>query len=255
MLAYQIVGKEKPGTPLIFLHGMLGERQNWNTQATHFSSHYRVITVDLRNHGESPHVKGMSYRQMADDVRELMQHLTISNAHFCGHSMGGKVAMLLALQYPEQVTKLAVIDIAPVKYPLWHQPVLQALLALPVSELKNRREADDLLAQAIDDPFERAFLLKNLQRSDTGFRWKCNLPEIARQYLKIASFPDVQQHFAGATLFIKGSDSNYITQDTEPAIYKYFPNAEIETITSAGHLPHIQQPHAFAETLGRFLPV
>ena len=256
MLAWQRYGEQQSGIPLIFLHGMLGERHNWHSQAESFAKEYPVITVDLRNHGESPHVKGMGYRQMADDVLALMAHLNIPEAMFCGHSMGGKVAMFLALQTPERVSKLAVVDIAPVKYPLWHQPLLQALLALPIERLQSRKQADEYLAHRIDDPFERAFLLKNLQRVTgvgKGFQWKCNLREIARQYLNIAGFPELAKSYSGETLFIRGSDSNYVTDEAEAPIKQYFPQAHIATIAGAGHLPHVQQPVLFSMQLDNFL--
>ncbi len=255
MLSYQRVNGNHPENtiPLIFLHGLLGERQNWNTQAKYFSRHAPVITVDLRNHGDSPHVKGMSYRQMAEDLLALCQHLSLPRIDLCGHSMGGKVAMYLALHHAERIRKLVIVDIAPVNYPLWHQALLQALLALPVERMKTRREADTLLAETVDDVFERAFLLKNLVRTESGFRWQCNLPEIARHYVKIAHFPATERDFSNSALFIRGADSPYISAKDEPVINRYFPRATIQTIDKAGHLPHIQQATLFARQLETFL--
>ncbi|MEE9352726.1 MAG: alpha/beta hydrolase, partial [Thiotrichaceae bacterium] len=134
-----------------------------------------------------------------------------------------------------------------------HQQIFHALFSLPLSKITNRRDADELLAKHIDNAFERAFLLKNLKRVDSGYEWKCDLLEISRNYLKIAGFPAQDGNFDGEVLFIKGSDSDYITDEATPKIQQYFPNANIKTITNAGHLPHVQQPDDFYELVSELL--
>ncbi len=271
LLNYKLYGENshddshKQAIPIVFLHGMLGELQNWNSQAKRFADQgYKVLAVDLRNHGGSPHLKGMSYRQMAEDVLALLSHLEFSKINLSGHSMGGKVGMYLALLYPEIIQKLVVVDIAPVAYPLWHQQIFHALLSLPIDQLNSRREADKLLAKSIDDDFERAFLLKNLKRKEekyelhsgnqyNGYQWKCDLAEISRNYLKIVGFPAQNTKFPGDVLFIKGENSEYITEEYTSRILQYFPQAKIETIANAGHLPHVQQPDIFYEQASHFL--
>lgn len=253
LLHYQTHGDDNEGTPLVFLHGMLGELQNWNSQSRLFAEEYPVVAVDLRNHGGSPHLDEMSYRSMADDVVHLMEHLGCPEVYLSGHSMGGKVAMHLALFAPELVKKLVVVDIAPVTYPPWHTNILAALLSLPLTELKSRSQFDAYLEKDIPDPFERAFLLKNVVRGESGFTWKCNLQAIARSYLKIAGYPELQGQYNADALFIRGEQSDYVADEYTSDIEHYFPNARIETVEQAGHLPHVQQPKAFYGLLKEFL--
>ena len=253
-LNYQVYGEENTGMPLLLLHGMLGELKNWNSQAKRFSDKgYSVIAIDLRNHGGSVHLKGMSYRQMAEDVLALLAHLKLPEVQLLGHSMGGKVGMYLALTNPDTIQKLVVVDIAPVAYPLWHQTLFGALLSLPVSQLRSRREADDLLAVEVEDSFERAFLLKNLIRAEKGYQWKCDLQEIAKNYLKISSFPKLTTAYTGEPLFIKGGNSDYLGSEYIASINNYFPGAKLEVINNAGHLPHIQQPDLFYQLVSAYL--
>lgn len=238
---------------IVFLHGMLGDAKNWSSQAKRFSKNYQVITVDLRNHGNSPHIKGMSYRQMSDDLLTLLDDLNLSSIYLSGHSMGGKVAMYLALSDSERIRKLIVVDIAPVTYPLLHQPLLRTLLSLPLMLISTRQQANEYLAESISDSFERTFLLKNLIRVDQHYEWKCDLDEIARNYLKIAGFPKLGGQFEGETLFIKGENSDYIMDEFKPEIVGYFPNARVQMIADSGHLPHVQQSNYFYEAMNTFI--
>ena len=240
--------------PLIILHGLLGSMDNWRSQAKRFVQSRTVITIDLRNHGNSPHIKGMSYKEMATDIAAILEHEKLSEIDLLGHSMGGKVAMWLALHSPELVAKLIIVDIAPKVYPLWHQKVFSAMMRLPLAELKSRKEVDQYFAQLIEDDVERIFLSKNLQRCETGgYRWRCNLEEIARGYLKIAAFPLSTLVFPKSTLFIRGEHSHYITDKDYSLIKSVFTQSKIHTILNSGHLPHIEQFEAFYQLSVRFL--
>lgn len=252
LLHYDTYG-ETNNPPLIVLHGLLGESSNWRTAARHLQQDYYVIALDLRNHGKSPHCKGMSYLEMSNDLLYVMQHLQLETASIMGHSMGGKVAMHLALNHPDKIRQLIVVDIAPAKYPLLHQSIFKALLTLPLSEIKNRQEVDAYLATSIDEPFERGFLLKNLTRAEDGFAWQCNLTEISRNYLKIAAFPESAERYEKSCLFIQGELSNYISTNNIPLIHQHFPQAEIQQISKAGHLPHVQATQAFLEAVSNFM--
>jgi len=255
-------------TPLIILHGLLGSMDNWRGQAKRLSKNRTVVTMDLRNHGNSPHVAGMSYREMYEDVLSLLTHLNIESFDCLGHSMGGKVAMQLALAnnisnntQPNKpvLNKLIIVDIAPRPYPLWHQQTLETVMKAPVAELDSREAVDDYLQDSIDDATERGFMIKNLRRANenddpsTGFRWKCNIAEIARGYLKIAGFSTAEQTFNNKTLFIGGDDSPYIREHDHSIIKSLFPNSTIITIENAGHLPHFQQADEFFERVDGFL--
>lgn len=249
--------QDQKKTPLFILHGLLGAMDNWRSQAKQLSQSRPTYTLDLRNHGNSPHIKGMSYREMYQDVIELTKHLKIEHFHLLGHSMGGKVAMQLALAHPEMIKSLVIVDIAPKTYPLWHQKTLQGVMSTPVEELQTRQEVDEYLKSWIEDSSERSFMLKNLKRPNkghnTGFEWKCNLKEISQGYLKIAGFSTALQRYHGKTLFIKGGDSNYIQESDATIIQQLFPNSKIITLKDSGHLPHIQQAETFFTQVSNFL--
>lgn len=255
LLHYKSFGDSDNPATLVLLHGMLGSMDNWRSQARRLSAHFHIITPDLRNHGRSPHLSGMRYQDLAQDVLDLTNHLGIENFNLLGHSMGGKIAMEIALQPATTVQDLIIVDIAPKPYPLWHLETFKALLALPVVELTSRSQADDMLSQQIEDPFERAFLLKNLKSNrPSGYAWACNLEEITRAYLNIANFTQKDQpHFNGKTLFIKGEKSPYIDSNTDPSIITdYFPKASLKVIEDAGHTPHIEKADAFYKTIREF---
>ncbi len=238
-------------TPLFILHGLLGSMDNWRSQAKRLSQHRPVVTLDLRNHGHSPHIKGMSYREMYEDVIKVAQAEEIEYFHLLGHSMGGKVAMQLALAHPELVESLIIVDIAPKPYPLWHQKLFQAVMSVPIESVTSRKEIDEALKVAIEDRAERAFMLKNIKRNDAdhtnpkGYSWLPNLNEISRGYLKIAGFTTALEKYSKKTLFIRGEQSPYIQDSDATLIGSLFPNSEIITIKNSGHLPHIQQSDEF----------
>ncbi len=241
--------------PVIMLHGLLGSLDNWNFQAKKLLPQRRVISIDLRNHGHSPHVKGMSYREMIADIIALLDDLNITQCDLMGHSMGGKVAMTLALHYPQRLRSLIVVDIAPKAYSPKHQAILYAMLSLPLKTIKQRKQAEQWLSSAVSSSVERGFLLKNLKRNTTGFYWQCCLAEIAKNYLKISSFHlNKQQRYTAPTLFIKGGQSDYIQTQDYALIQQYFPNAEIQCLEQAGHLPHVEDSQGFYRLLSKFLP-
>ncbi|MDQ5767010.1 alpha/beta fold hydrolase [Thiothrix subterranea] len=254
MLNYRLLGTLDGNPPLVVLHGLLGSLDNWQTFARGQTAKRAVLALDLRNHGDSPHVEGMSYRQMGADVVEVLDALAIPHCDLMGHSMGGKVAMTLALQQPERVQRLLVVDIAPKAYPPRHQALLQAMSSLPLATLTSRKQADEWLSSTVKHPFERGFLLKNLGRHTDGtFFWQCNLPEIAKQYLKISGFHAPESVFTQPTLFVRGGQSDYV-QDTDiDGIWQVFPQATLTTIDAAGHLPHVQTPAEFSAVVNAFL--
>jgi esterase len=267
ILNYKIFTPEdesnKEKIPLFILHGLLGSMDNWRSQAKRLSQSRPVITLDLRNHGDSPHIKGMSYREMYEDVIKVAQNEGIKSFHLLGHSMGGKVAMQLALAQPDMIESLIVVDIAPKPYPLWHQTMFQAVMSVPIDTITSRNEIDEYLKGAIEDRAERSFMLKNIKRNpnydiehkneNSIYSWKPNLKEISRGYLKIAGFTTALAQYPKKTLFIKGGNSPYIQDSDSTLIESLFPNSTIITIKESGHLPHIQQKDAFFDALILFL--
>ena len=247
MLNYRIYGDLDSGiTPLVVMHGLLGEMDNWRTFARKQQNEHPIIAIDMRNHGESPHVEGMSYPLMTDDVLKVLDALGLETVNLMGHSMGGKVAMWLALHQPARITKLIIVDIAPVDYPPRHQAILQAMLTMPLAGFKTRREADKWLAPTVKHPYERAFLLKNLAWDENRtFIWQCNLPEIGRNYLTLTAFPQTELTYNKSALFIRGGKSDYLTDENRLIAQQLFPQARLVNIAEAGHLPHVEQADEF----------
>ncbi len=251
---YPTLSKNSQDPVLFILHGLLGSMDSWRTQAKRLSQFRTIITVDLRNHGHSPHSNSMSYKQMALDIIALIKHEKLVKIDLIGHSMGGKIAMWLALHYPSYIRKLIIVDIAPKTYPLWHQKILMAMLKTPLSQLQTRKEVDQYLSIAVESNIERAFLTKNLQRlPNGGYEWRCNLATIVTSYLKIAGFPVPDLIFANPTLFIRGENSPYIKPDDHFLIKSLFTHSQIQSIAHSAHLPHIEQPDEFYHRIKKFL--
>lgn len=237
------------------LHGLLGASGNWHTLSRSvFAAKFRVYAIDLRNHGRSPHADQFDYESMVEDVLGFMQDHQMESAHVLGHSMGGKVAMKLALRYPALVSKLIVADMAPRAYPPHHMHILNALKNLDLSAYASRKEIDDALAVSIGDFGVRQFLLKNLASDGAGgYSWKMNLPVIYNGYPNINEEVNASNAYAGPTLFIKGGKSNYISAQDRGPIQALFSSAAIEEIPGAGHWVHAEAPKVFGEMVMTFL--
>ncbi len=250
-LNYKTFGQ---GEPLLILHGLFGSLDNWQTLGKRLSEHYSVYLIDQRNHGRSPHQAPMDYPIMADDLRQFMEQQFIHRANIMGHSMGGKTAMEFALRNPDMTEKLIVIDIGPKAYAGGHEMIFKALQAVRLEEVKDRKYAENILQQYIDNPAIRQFLLKNLARSKAGtFRWKINLPLIYAHYEDILAAPKAEGTYEGATLFLRGGLSDYILEDDEEQIGHYFPNYELQTVENAGHWVHAEAPDALFAAVRTFL--
>ena len=240
---------------LIMLHGLLGSLVNWHSIARKLSGEWRLVVPDLRNHGRSPHASEMNYPAMAADVIRLMDTLNLERAVLLGHSMGGKVAMQLALREAGRVSALVSADIAPVDYPPRFEPVLEALLKLPLDQLESRSHADTLLAMYLEEKTLRDYLLQNLQRDGDRWRWRNNLPVLYDNMKEISGFPRSEPAvlYTGPSLFLYGAESNYVKPEYHPLILDYFPMAQIRGIENAGHWLYAEQPSQFLEILQSFL--
>jgi len=254
-LNYQLYGE---GEPLYLLHGLFGSNRNWLTIARQLTGAAQIVAVDLRNHGDSEHTDSMRYTEMADDVTALASSLGHKSINVLGHSMGGKVAMAMALQDPGLINRLIIVDIAPVVYNPKHDDLIAIMQALPVDRLGNRAEASELMARDIQDPVLRQFLLQNLVKDDkTGYRWRVNLNAIRNNYDNVRSFPTELQHlqFLGPSLFIAGSRSEYVQPQHYQNITGMFPQAKIVTIEDAGHWVHADKPETVTAEIRTFLAV
>jgi esterase len=234
------------GEPLVVLHGLFGSGANWLGVAAQLAESFHVFLLDLRNHGQSPHAAEIDYPLMAGDVREFMAGERLDAAMLLGHSMGGKVAMRVALDEPAMVKKLVVADIAPRAYARAHDPIFAALLALDPRAFEGRRHIEEALERQIPSPAMRRFLLKNLGRDEGGrFFWKMDLRGLYENYDRLCQAVPGAAPFAGPALFLRGGKSNYITAADETDIRRLFPAARIETIASAGHWVHTDAPDEF----------
>ncbi|MEX2129893.1 MAG: alpha/beta fold hydrolase [Pseudohongiellaceae bacterium] len=237
------------GKPLIILHGLFGSLNNWNWQSRELAREFAVTALDLRNHGGSVHHADMNYALMAKDVLTFLDAQQIDSCYLLGHSMGGKVAMQLALEHPERVERLLVVDIAPVDYSAKkgaHEDVFAGLEAIDLDKLASRKEADRMLAEYIEEKPLRQFLLANLTRSEQGgFQWRFNLAALRGNYNKLRHKPAGGKPFEKPVLFVKGADSNYIGEEHRDRILKLFPAAQIKVIMGAGHWVHVDKPQTF----------
>jgi pimeloyl-ACP methyl ester carboxylesterase len=241
------------GKPLVILHGLLGSLDNWHTLSRIFASSYRVLAVDQRNHGKSPHSDVFTYDAMAEDLTELLDNLKIPSAHLLGHSMGGKTAMQFALSNPKRVEKLIVVDIAPREYPRLHDELLDALASINLTAATLRQQVDDELSKRIPDYAVRQFLMKNLTRDSNGtFTWKANLQAIQKHYAEIARKINSELPFPGPTLFVKGDQAGYVLDSDVPSIKRLFPDVQIVGVNT-GHWIHAEAPTVFADIVMSFL--
>lgn len=241
------------GSPVLILHGLFGFSDNWQTIAKGLAETHLVITPDLRNHGRSPHLPSHTYQEMAEDLRFFMEEKWMFHATVIGHSMGGKVAMQLALSHPDMVEKLVVIDMEPGQADDNHTDIIEALLGLDLSKIKERSEAEAYLSGRIADFGTRQFLLKNITREDNGtFSWKMNLPVLWKHYADILA-PVSGAPFEKPTLFVRGSRSNYVKDSDWEKAKLLFPNAQLITIEDAGHWVHADKPKELLEILKGFL--
>ena len=242
------------GNPIIILHGLFGMLDNWQTIAKKLAENNSVYIIDQRNHGRSPHTNIHDYPSMAEDLRQFMENNWIYKAHIIGHSMGGKTAMQFALDFPDMVDKLIVVDISPKKYKGSHHEIFDALLSLDVKKINGRKGADEHLAKTIDEPNIRLFLMKNLTREkEGGYRLKMNLPVLHKYYNEILAAIESDEPFDGETLFIRGEKSKHIMNGDEKLITDLFPIAKIETIKNAGHWVHADEPIELLAVVKSFL--
>ncbi len=252
-LSYQQFGSDGP--PLVILHGLFGSGRNWYSFARNLAQEYKVFVPDLRGHGDSPKVPPLDYPHMAADVAQLLAGEGLASAHLLGHSMGGKVAMYLALTRPALVDRLVVVDIAPVQYSHNFYDIIETLKQLPLDQITSRSEADAWLESRIENAAVRQFLLQNLVAENDHYHWRIDFDILEQALPAIAGFPQDSelQPFEGPTLFIAGGHSEYIKTQYHPAIRSLFPNALIKTIEDAGHWLHQDQPERFLEIVRCFL--
>jgi esterase len=240
------------GPPVVTLHGLFGAARNFGAVQRALTPRFRVIALDMRNHGDSPHAPDMRYSSLAMDVQETLRSLGIERAAIIGHSMGGKAAMALALRSPELVARLLVSDIAPVAYQHDNTTIAAALKAIPLTPGLTRQAADAALIRAVPRQDIRAFLLQNL-RFGTDPHWRIGLPEIAAAIPDLEGWEAAPAFYAGPALFVAGANSTYLLAEHRPLIREHFPKARFVTVKHAGHWVHADNPAGFLSVVEAFL--
>lgn len=251
LLHSNIIGE---GKPFVILHGFLGMSDNWKTLGNQFAEHFQVHLVDQRNHGRSFHDDNFHYEALAEDLKHYFDANQIKDAILLGHSMGGKTAMLFATLYPELVSKLIIADISPRFYPIHHDAILQGLNSLDFNVLKSRSQADKQLANYVSDFGTRQFLLKNLYWIEKGkLALRMNLEALTENVSEVGEALPIHAKFEGDTLFLRGDKSEYIGNQDEAIIKNHFPEANIITISNAGHWLHAENPEDFYNAVTNFV--
>ncbi|SKC32060.1 Esterase YbfF [Photobacterium piscicola] len=245
---------EGKGKTIVLIHGLFGSADNLGLLARELKHHYHVISVDLRNHGLSPHNDLFSYQDLAQDIIDTLDHLAIEQFDVVGHSMGAKVAMALTALIPQRIHHLVVLDMAPVAYQGHrHQNVFDGLREVNRHLITKRSEAEQYLARFINDAGVRQFLLKSLVKTETGYQWRFNVEGLIANYATIMGWHPASQQFTGKTLFIKGQLSDYIEPQYRDAIMAQFPNAKAHVVANTGHWLHAEKSETVNRIINQFL--
>lgn len=251
ILHSKIVGE---GAPLLILHGYFGNGDNWKTIANAVSDTFQIHLIDQRNHGRSFHSDDFDYELMTEDLCNYIAHHKLEKINLLGHSMGGKTAMLYAVEFSENVNKLVVADISPRMYPPHHHDILEALNSIDFSVQNSRKLVDEKLLKLIPEVGVRQFLMKNIYWREKGqLDFRFNLESLTENNDEVGVALPSFTVFEGETLFLKGENSGYISATEEPIINAHFPNAKIVTIKNAGHWLHSENPTDFLKVVGEFL--
>jgi pimeloyl-ACP methyl ester carboxylesterase len=244
------------GSPVVFLHGLFGQGRNWTQIAKALAPEHRTLLVDLPHHGRSPWADHFDFLEIADQVAAVLGEA--EPVTLVGHSLGGKVAMVLALRHPELVARLCVVDVAPVGYRNGGEfaGYIRAMLDLDLDTIDQRSDAEEALRDAVPSPTVRGFLLQNLRRDGDSWRWQVNLAVLGDQLAELSAWPEERlsglSPYAGPVLWIAGDRSDYVREDYVPAMERWFPHTRRVTIKNAGHWLHSEQPEVFVEVLRRF---
>uniref|UniRef100_A0A3Q4BE15 sn-1-specific diacylglycerol lipase ABHD11 n=1 Tax=Mola mola TaxID=94237 RepID=A0A3Q4BE15_MOLML len=260
-LTYDVFDGKGESTPLVFLHGLFGSKSNFHSIAKSLVQRTgrKVLTVDARNHGNSPHSPVLSYEAMTEDLKHLLAQLHIERCVLIGHSMGGKTAMTTALTQPALVERLVVVDISPsqtstfTSFRHYIQAMQEVKISSDIPRSTARRMAEDQLRSLVENRSERQFLLTNLVEQNGHYTWRVNLEAISAHLDHIMSFPSFDTTYEGPTLFLGGASSAYISSEDYPEIHRRFPRADIQYIPDASHWIHADKPLDFISSIISFL--
>ena len=250
---YQI-HSDCPNKPWIMLvHGLFGSLDNLSALRRHFTESFQVLSVDLPDHGKSNFTQSFSFRTYAKLISELVASLDIRQLSIVGHSLGGKVAMQLALDQHELISHLVVLDIAPVEYTPRHSSVFQGLNNVVLADITSRKEADVALSKYVVDSSTRQFLLKSLYNDNNIWKWRFNSVLLQTDYPKLSAAITSVQPYTGSVLLIKGENSDYLLPEYREAVVKLFPSSQFRMIRGTGHWLHAEKPDLCAKIISTFL--
>jgi pimeloyl-ACP methyl ester carboxylesterase len=245
------------GSRIVFLHGLFGQGRNWTQIAKALTPDHRSLLVDLPHHGRSAWSDGFDFLDIADQVSDVLS--TDDPVTLVGHSMGGKVAMVLALRHPELMERLCVVDVSPVAYPSGREfgGYIEAMQGLDLDAIGKREDAEAALTDAVPNQTVRSFLLQNLRRDGDSWRWQVNLDVLGEDLAEVAGWPGEQlsglSPYDGPVLWIGGARSDYVQDEYAEPMDRLFPHTRRVTIKNAGHWVHSEQPEVFVEVLRRFV--
>lgn len=253
LVNYKTFG-DKSNPSLMIVHGLFGCLDNWMSLAKIWATSFYVITLDVRNHGKSFHDSDMSFETICSDLINILDKESITKTHLIGHSMGGKIAMEFAANFPERLDKLIIADVAPYEYSPHHNDVFYMLEKVDLHMCESRHDTETQIRRYLDKNSIVQFMSKNITRNEETmkFEWKFNLPILKENYpYLIQRIP--QKGFKGSVLFIGGEESKYISHSTSELIPDLYPNYELEFIRDAGHWLHADKPTEFYETVSKFI--
>jgi esterase len=239
---------------LMIVHGLFGSLDNWQSLAKKWSESFRVISVDVRNHGRSFHSDDMKFESLVNDLHSIISHENVRKLDLLGHSMGGKIAMEFAAIYPDLIDSLIIVDVAPYPYPPHHTEVFDMLQAIDLRSYSTRVDIEQEVRNRLDNEGVIQFMMKNIRRNESNliFEWKFNLNVLSRDYLYlIQRLPS--QGFNGRALFIGGEESRYITKETSLNLFDLYPKAVLEYVSNAGHWVHADNPSEFYDKVTSFI--
>jgi len=237
----------------MLIHGLFGNLDNLTALRRQFTDSFQVITLDLPDHGKSAFTQSFSFEQYATLIMQLVNSLGIKKLSVVGHSLGGKVAMQLALNRQELVSHLVVLDIAPVEYSARHTNVFKGLNNVVLTELTSRKQADNALAQYVEELSTRQFLLKSLYNENDCWKWRFNLALLEKDYAKLSKAITSEKSYLGPVLFVKGEHSDYLLPEYKPAVIQLFPNSQSRVLSGTGHWLHAEKPEQCGKLIMAFL--
>jgi len=244
------------GQPVIILHGLFGISDNWVAIAKRLAEKFEVYIPDQRNHGQSPHSNIFNYYVLVDDLFEFIEDHQLVTPVLIGHSMGGKVTMNFALEYPQRTDKLIIVDMSVRSYPArkQHLDILTAMLSVDFDNVSSREEIQKIIQNKISSPRIVQFILKNLYRiGKNRLAWRLNIQSVYDNLGYIFEGIESPYTFDKPALFVRGGASDYILPDDYDLIRHKFPNAQFKTIDGASHWVHAEKPDELCDVFSKFL--